>query len=86
LCDFVPVETVCDYHARFLSRNISGIFNIGTGKPKSFLQVAEEVASQYNAKIETIPFPQHLRSHYQTYTCADMSFSNSILESELFYE
>jgi ADP-L-glycero-D-manno-heptose 6-epimerase len=84
--DFVPVKTICSYHEKFLSTNISGIFNIGTGNTKSFLQVAEEVASLYNAKLKTIPFPSHLLYHYQTYTCADMSFSDSILESELFYE
>jgi ADP-L-glycero-D-manno-heptose 6-epimerase len=55
-----------------------GIFNIGTGKPKSFLQVAQEIALEYDAKIETIPFPDYLRSHYQTYTCADMSLTSSI--------
>ncbi len=80
--DFIPVETVCDYHEKFLLKNISGIFNIGTGTPKSFLQVAEEISFKHNARIETVQFPQHLRSHYQTYTCADMSFSNSILETE----
>jgi ADP-L-glycero-D-manno-heptose 6-epimerase len=85
LRDFIPVESVCSYHEQFLDKKISGIFNIGTGKPKSFSQVAEEVASLYNATIQTIPFPSHLRSHYQTYTKADMSFTNSILAKELFY-
>jgi ADP-L-glycero-D-manno-heptose 6-epimerase len=77
--DFVPVETVCDYHKKFLTKNVSGIFNIGTGTAKSFLQVAEEIALQHNAKIETIQFPANLINHYQTYTCADMSFTDSLI-------
>jgi hypothetical protein len=51
----------------------------GTGKPKSFLQVAKEVALLHDARIEIIPFPDHLRSHYQTYTCADMSLTDSMI-------
>lgn len=86
LRDFIPVESVCSYHEQFLDKKISGIFNIGTGKPKSFSQVAEEVASLYNAKVQIIPFPTHLRAHYQSYTSADMSFTNSVLDTELFLD
>jgi len=73
LRDFVPVETVIDAHVRFMKLDISGIWNVGTGKAKSFLEVAEEVAEKYNAKIEYIPFPEHLKHSYQRYTCADMT-------------
>jgi ADP-L-glycero-D-manno-heptose 6-epimerase len=78
LRDFVPVSTICEFHDKFLSKKISGVFNVGTGKTKSFREVAEEIASKYNSKIEIIPFPRSLQSHYQTYTCADMSFTNSV--------
>jgi ADP-L-glycero-D-manno-heptose 6-epimerase len=77
--DFVPIETVCYYHKKLLSRDVSGIFNIGTGRAKSFFEVAEEIASKHNAEIEYIPFPDNLKSHYQTYTCADISLINSII-------
>lgn len=83
LRDFVPVEVVCDYHEKFLDRKVCGIFNIGTGKPKSFLQIAEEVASVYSAKIETIPFPTKLRAQYQSYTCADMTLTNTVLTNPI---
>jgi ADP-L-glycero-D-manno-heptose 6-epimerase len=71
--DFVPVETVVDVHKTFFNVNESGIWNVGTGNPKSFKTVAEEIASKYNAKIEYIPMPENLKSQYQKYTCADLT-------------
>ena len=76
LRDFVPVETVVDVHRKFIGMPESGIWNIGTGKPKSFKQVAEEIAEQYNAKIEYIPMPDNVKKQYQTYTCADLTRLN----------
>ena len=67
--DFVPVETVTDYHVRFLDVNQDGIFNIGTGRTQSFL----DIARKYGRPIQEIPMPGHLRASYQTYTCADMT-------------
>jgi ADP-L-glycero-D-manno-heptose 6-epimerase len=77
--DFVHVDRVIDVHLRMLERKESGIFNLGAGSPRSFLDVARDVALMYNARIETIPFPEHLRSHYQEYTHADMYKLNMIL-------
>ena len=67
--DFVPVATVVDYHLRFLGIPMSGIFNIGTGRTQSFL----EVAQQFHVPIQEIPMPAHLHASYQSYTCADMT-------------
>lgn len=71
LRDFVPVEQVCQTHIDFLSVRESGVWNIGTGKPKSFLDVALSIAPQ--SAIEYIPMPDNLRDSYQEYTCADMT-------------
>lgn len=68
--DFIHVDEVIKKQLNIMEKPISGLFNVGTGEPKSFMQVAEEVASRYNAKIKVIPFPESLKSHYQTYTCA----------------
>jgi ADP-L-glycero-D-manno-heptose 6-epimerase len=73
LRDFVPVETVVDVHEKFLNVKESGVWNIGTGKPRSFLDVANEIAKKYNAKIEYIPIPDNLTNQYQKYTCADLT-------------
>jgi len=73
LRDFVPVETVVDVHKRFLTVKESGIWNVGTGKPKSFQQVANEIANKNNATVEYIPMPEHIKSQYQEFTCADVN-------------
>ena len=52
----------------------SGIYDIGTGSPVSFQHVAELVAKKEDGKINTVPFPDHLKGKYQTYTCADVSW------------
>ena len=47
------------------------LMTVGTGRPKSFQTVGEEVAAMYNAQIEYIPMPENLKKQYQAYTCAD---------------
>jgi ADP-L-glycero-D-manno-heptose 6-epimerase len=77
--DFIHVDRVTEVHLKMLEKKESGIFNLGTGSPRSFLDVARDVALMYNARIETIPFPEHLISHYQKYTHADMCKLNMLL-------
>lgn len=72
--DFVPVEYVCEIQHMMMQRGKNGIYDLGTGTQKSFTQVATEIASQTGARITSIPFPEHLRKHYQTNTLADMSY------------
>lgn len=72
LRDFICVDDVVDI---VLNNNSpSGIYDLGTGSPVSFQHVAELVAKKENGTINTIPFPEHLRGKYQTYTCADMKW------------
>lgn len=71
--DFVPVETVVDVHKKFFNVEKSGIWNVGTGRARSFQDIAEEIAQKYNAKIEYIPMPDNLKNQYQTYTQADIT-------------
>lgn len=71
LRDFVPVEQVCKTHIDFFDVKESGVWNVGTGTPKSFLDVALSIAPV--EAIEYIPMPEKLRDSYQSYTCADMS-------------
>jgi ADP-L-glycero-D-manno-heptose 6-epimerase len=72
LRDFVPVETVCKIHKHFLGVSETGIWNIGTGQPTSFEDVARMIAEKYNARIEYIPMPENLKHQYQEFTCADV--------------
>lgn len=77
--DFVPVETVIDVHKKFFDITESGIWNVGTGKTKSFDEVAREIASETGAEVVEIPMPANLRGGYQTYTKADLTKLNSTI-------
>lgn len=68
LRDFIWVEDVID--CMYYDQHPSGIYDVGTGVARSFERVAELIADKYNAKIEYVPFPEHLRDKYQYFTCA----------------
>jgi ADP-L-glycero-D-manno-heptose 6-epimerase len=74
--DFVPVELVCQYHKDFFHVQESGIWNIGTGQTKTFL----EIAQQFSVPIQEIPMPDALKNGYQPYTCADMTKTTQTLQ------
>lgn len=73
--DFIHVSEVIQIQQKFLAVQDSGIYNLGTGSVKSFL----DVAKQYSTKIVEIAMPEVLQSNYQAYTCADMSKTNETL-------
>ncbi len=72
--DFVYVSDVVDVNLWcFENQNCSGIFNLGTGRSQSFNDVANAVISYHNkGKLEYIPFPDHLKGSYQSFTEADI--------------
>ena len=72
--DFVFVEDICALNLWFLEhRDVSGIFNAGTGKAQSFNDVAGAVIDWHGKGKKTyIPFPDHLKGAYQSYTEADL--------------
>ena len=77
--DFVSVDDVCEMHYKLLTNDASGIFNIGTGKPISFRDVAEIIKENSNSEIEEIPMPKELKGQYQKFTKADISKLNEII-------
>jgi ADP-L-glycero-D-manno-heptose 6-epimerase len=75
LRDFVYVDDVCDVNLWFLDNQaVSGIYNTGTGRAQSFNDVAEAVIRWHGGgKIRYIPFPDHLKGAYQSFTQADLT-------------
>lgn len=72
--DFVYVGDVCQVNLWFMQHGISGIYNCGTGRAESFNAVAEAVIAHHKrGKVETIPFPEHLKGAYQAFTQADLA-------------
>ena len=77
LRDFVPVSKIVDTHLKFLTVKESGIWNVGTGQPRSFMSVAEE----FGVPVTTVPMPDILKDSYQKYTCADMTRYNTTVST-----
>ncbi len=51
-----------------------GIFNVGTGRAQTFNELAQAViAHAGHGEIRYIPFPEHLKGRYQSFTEADIS-------------
>ena len=68
LRDFVCVDDIVDI---VLNNNKpSGIYDLGTSNPISFQKIGDLIAKKYNGIIKYVPFPEHLKGKYQTYTCA----------------
>lgn len=72
LRDFICVNDVTDVVLN--NTQPSGIYDLGTGNPVSFQEVANLIAQKEKGEIEYIDFPEHLKGKYQDYTCADMKW------------
>ena len=69
--DFIHVSDVIK--ATLAAKDFSepGIYNVGTGKAKSFKDVALAVSEAMGSEIKEIAFPSHLVGKYQSYTCSN---------------
>lgn len=76
LRDFVYVKDICNVIMWLLqNKQVSGLFNVGTGRAQSFRELAEATfhALDMEPNIEYIDMPEKLRGKYQYYTKAEMS-------------
>ena len=73
--DFIHVDDVVAVNLWLLENpQVSGIYNCGTGKARSFNDMAKIMISHYNrGEIVYIPFPETLKGRYQSYTEADIT-------------
>jgi ADP-L-glycero-D-manno-heptose 6-epimerase len=88
--DFVSVDDVVSVNLWFLDHpEVSGIFNVGTGRAQTFNDVAAAVINscrqqagepalglaqlQASGSIEYLPFPADLEGKYQHFTQADLT-------------
>ncbi|MGH8469149.1 MAG: ADP-glyceromanno-heptose 6-epimerase [Gammaproteobacteria bacterium] len=72
--DFVYIDDVVTVCLWFLEHGqYSGIFNLGSGRGRSFNELARAVIAWHGkGAIEYIPFPKELINHYQAFTEADL--------------
>ena len=73
--DFVYVKDCTSVMQWLLDHpNVNGLFNLGTGNARSWNDLAHAVFQAMNlpTNIEYIEMPESLRSHYQSFTQAEM--------------
>jgi ADP-L-glycero-D-manno-heptose 6-epimerase len=79
--DFVHVADCVDVALWFLDNpGTSGIFNLGTGQARTFNDMARAIVDWHRTRMgmdqattQYVPFPDHLRGAYQSFTEADIS-------------
>jgi len=87
--DFVFIDDVVKVNLYFLEQQLSGIFNLGTGRAQSFNDVALATVNACRATqgiaacsladlrtqglVEYIAFPEALQGKYQSFTQADLT-------------
>ncbi len=78
LRDFIYVKDIARAMIEMMnpsSANFSGIYNLGTGKARSFLDLMKATFKSMgrDENIEFIDMPERFRNQYQYYTQADMT-------------
>ncbi len=81
--DFIFVEDIVKICLFFMQNSFDGIYNCGTGKSISFVEIANIMIERMGfGKIEFIPFPEELKNQYQEFTQAENSKLKEILKIE----
>lgn len=84
--DFIYIKDVVQILYTFMiNPQANGIFNLGTGNPRTWNDLIKAVYFAMNKEciIEYIDMPEYLKEKYQYYTKADMGKMKKVLEKEL---
>ena len=73
--DFVHIDDVVDVNLWFMNNNRArGIFNVGTGRSRSFNDIARQLIDRHaGGRVQYVDFPEDLPAAYQSFTEADIS-------------
>jgi ADP-L-glycero-D-manno-heptose 6-epimerase len=73
--DFIHVDDVVAVNLWLYDHaGISGVFNVGTGRSRSFNEVARVIIDWHGrGAIRYVPFPERLAGSYQSFTEADLT-------------
>ena len=74
LRDFIFIDDVLQANIKACESNKNGVFNVGTGKPRSFQDIADILQKELGTDYATEYFPNPYRG-YQMHTQADISLS-----------
>jgi len=79
--DFVSVNYCIEFIKNLSKLDCeNGIYNVGTGKPKTFLEFSKDIIDSTGAEadIEFIEMPESLKQHYQYFTSSENIKSKEI--------
>jgi len=82
--DFVSVNFCVEFIKILKKKKIkSGLLNVGTGKPKTFISFANEIMNVNKKKgyIDYIDMPKNLQNHYQYFTKSENNKTKKIHQS-----
>ncbi len=74
--DFLYVKDAIQMTIHLASQPlVSGLYNLGSGQAHTWVQLAQAIfaALGMTPNIEFVEMPEHLKSKYQYYTCADIA-------------
>ncbi len=76
--DFIYIKDVIQANIKACEAKSSGVYNVGTGKPRSFQDIADILQKELNTDYGTEYFPNPFKG-YQMHTQADISTSQEML-------
>lgn len=72
--DFVSVDDCISAMMQLKATGTSGVYNIGTGQPLTFYDIAQSVQRRFdNVPIQRMPMPEHMVEKYQWESRADLN-------------
>ncbi|MGP1410964.1 MAG: ADP-glyceromanno-heptose 6-epimerase [Peptoanaerobacter stomatis] len=86
--DFIYVKDICNViNFMMNNQNVSGLFNLGTGKARTFYDLGKSVFDSLylETNIDFVPMPENIRKKYQYFTEAKMNKLRSVGYSRKFY-
>jgi ADP-L-glycero-D-manno-heptose 6-epimerase len=82
--DFIYIDDVIQANIKACNPKKNGVFNIGTGIPRSFQEIADILQKELNTSLGTEYFPNPYNG-YQMHTQADISNSEKIINFKAKY-
>jgi ADP-L-glycero-D-manno-heptose 6-epimerase len=86
LRDFIYIEDVIQANIKACKPKKSGIYNVGTGKARSFQDIADILQHELGSDLGTEYIPNPFSSQYQFHTQANIKSTKEYLEYEPRFE
>jgi ADP-L-glycero-D-manno-heptose 6-epimerase len=78
--DFIYIEDVVQANIKACESKKSGVYNVGTGKARSFQDIVDTLKSELGIKRDDIYIPNPFVGQYQFFTEADISLTQEFLD------